>query len=775
MSDLSLASMESGTIGAGSDLNNPSFKEGQLDPEVRAISSADQVLEIYQQLLNEDRTRDALRAEVFAAWSGEAPYDPAELKNQAESWRFNLSFGFLEGLVARAQSPLMDLGYDEDYLIQIEGQLDDSKLDTIREGVVRAAKDWGEWPNFYDNLTQEMILFGFCNSIFPDDDTPWPVFVQQQDGFTHRRSRNVVNKVDVFMWRQRFLIHELYEKIANVEVAAAAGWNVANCQQALMQARPRGFQNKNFNEWLNYEKDLRASAFFQSVRSGAKEIVAVHAFVREFSGKISHWIALDDPITSGSTNTERNSNDETMVSPRLLFKREDRFDKMSDMLQYFALEAGDGTWHGAKGLAQRGYNIHAAIDRVRCDILNQAFLSGLIPAKVANQEQQIEGNIAYQGGFCFLPAEVSLETAKFPGISPEYFQVDQLLQFAAQERVGDLVPSNPNNPGGEETATKAQIDEARRQAIMRSNIKRFVHPLSQCISIITRRLCKPNTTNEDALRFQQFVMSKGITPEDLAAISGARNFGQVEDVLGETLQSTQVAMTEFAGSPYVDQEWLQKRRMVALLGPKAADEAMPEMEDQLRMAKAERDQMLEIEALMAGQPIKALPDDLHEGHLNAGVGWIQQQMSGGPEAKATIAQITSVGNHMGEHLEMLSEDKSKVQKYQEFKQALTQMGQALDQMEQKAQEAQQQLLEQHLASGDAAPQQPNGAAPMTNGSNGGAEQKISRSINFKDLPPSGKQQMAAAAGIDITPEEAAAQDAASRPAPKPTNRMEPGQ
>lgn len=783
--DQSLNAMENGEIGAGSDLNSPKFVDGQLDSQVRAISSADQLLEVYRQFLSEDRTRDALRAEVFAAYSGEAPYDNEELKQQAESWRFNLSFGFLEGLVARAQTPLMDLGFDEDYLIQVEGELDDSKMDAIREGVLRAAKAWGEWPNFYDNLSNEMILFGFDNAIFPDDETPWPVFVQQQDGFTHRRSRNLVNKLDIFCWRQRFLIHELYEKIANPDIAAQAGWNVNNVQQALMLARPRGFQNKNFNEWLNFEKDLRASAFFQSVRAGAKEIVAVHGFVREVTGKISHWIALDDPITSGSKNDQNRSNDDQNVSPRLLFKREDRFERMSDMLCYFALEAGDGTWHGAKGLAQRGYNIHSAIDRVRCDILNQAFLSGLIPAKVGNQEQQIEGNIAYQGGFCFLPAEVELQTAKFPGVSPEYFQVDQLLQFAAQERVGDLVPSNPNQPGGDETATKAQIDEARRQAIMRSNIKRFVHPLSQCISIMVRRLCKQGTQNEDALRFQQFVTSKGVTPQDLAMVSGARNFGQVEDVLGETLQSTQVAMAEFAGSTYVDQRWLQKRRMVALLGPKSADEAMPEGEDQLRELKAERDQMEEITSLCAGQPVPVAPDDLHSAHLKVGVQWMMKELSQG--TGATIQHLTDVGNHMGGHLEALSKDPTKKQEYEQYKQALTQMGHALDDLEKKAQQGQQQQLQAHADAGhpDAitalsggGPPQQNGAAPTA--PNPTASNKVSESLDIKDLPDRAASQLAAKGGLDATPEEFALKrmhDSALKKSakPEPKQKVAPGQ
>lgn len=677
------------------DLTSPEFsEEGQLDSDVRAINSADQVLQIGRRFQREDKDRDVLRAEVFAAWGGESPYDPKDLEAEGRNWEFNFSTGFMEGVVPRAQAPMLDLGMDEDYLLRLDGELIERKLDIIRRGVVRQVKIWGGWPNFFDLLTQELVLFGFCNAIFPDTYTPWPTFVAQQDGLVHRMAMNNVDNLDMFVWRQKYLMFQLYAKIANRKAAKLAGWNLKNTANAIMGATPSVNRPGSQNQWLDYEKQVRDNGYWMSVMAGAKEIEVFHGFPKEITGKVSHWIALASPSTS-SRSVDKKKDD-----PVQLFKRLDKFPRMNDFLVYFGLEAGDGLWHGSKGIAQRCYNIHAALDRIRMNLLNQAFLSGLIPAKVGAQEQQHKMNLSFAGGFCFMPPDVELQAQKFPVITKEYFQVDRLMVNAANERFGDVVPDTLGVGAPSETATKAQIDQVNRQVINRATILRFIRSYSQMCSIMTRRLCMPGSIDEDAKEFQAWVKERGITEEDLKLISGASAFGQLSDVMGESKIATEVALKETAGSPYVDHRWMQKRRLTALLGPKEADEAMPPSEDQMRMAKERRAQYEEITSIMAGLPIEAMPDDLHEAHLQAGTGWMKGAIEG--KIKATIGQITEVGKHMGQHLEMLAKDGTKAPLVQQFKADLAQMGAVLDDLEKKAQEAQGKLIQMNDAAQAAA-------------------------------------------------------------------------
>lgn len=677
------------------DISAPIGKGGEFSSTARAIGNADQVLQIGRRFQREDRPRDELRAETFAAWGGESPYDPKELEAEGRSWEFNLSFGFMEGVVPRAQAPLLELGIDEDYLLKLDGELIQNKLDIIRRGTVRQVKAWGGWPNFFDLLTQEVILFGFCNAIFPDTYTPWPTFVAQQDGLVHRMAANNVENLDIFVWRQKYLMFQLYEKIANEQAAKLAGWNITNARAAIMGATPSVNRPGTDNRWLDYEKQVRDNGYYMSVQAGSKEIEVFHGLVREITGSVSHWIACGTPSITPKKTTEN-------TDPAQLFKKFDKFKRMGDCLVYFGLEAGDGLWHGSKGIAQRCYNIHAALDRIRCNLLNQAFLSGLIPAKVQSQEAQHKMNLSFGGGFCFFPPDVELSAQKFPTISKEYFQVDSLMVAAANERFGDVVPDARGQYAPEKTATQSQIDQVNKQVINRATVGRFIRSYSQMCSIMVRRLCMPGTIDEDAKEFQAWVKSKGITDQDLAMISGARSFGQLSDVMGESRPATQAALSELSGSPYVDQRWLQKRRMTALLGPKEADEGMPPSEDQNRMAKERRIQYEEITSIMAGQPIEVMPDDLHEAHLEAGTGWMEQAIQG--KITATIEQITKVGEHMGPHLEFLSQDGTKRELAEQFKQKLTQMAQILDQIEAKATAAQGKIIKM-------AGQPPPGAAP----------------------------------------------------------------
>ena len=54
---------------------------------------------------------------------------------------------------------------------------------------------------------------------------------------------------------------------------------------------------------------------------------------------------------------------------------------------------------------------------------------------------------------------------------------------------------------------------------------------------------------------------------------------------------------------------------------------------------------------------------------------------------------------------------------------------------------------------------------MAAASGKGGAKGPSESINFKYMPPEGKSQMAAQAGIQLSPESAAAHEEASRPTP----------
>lgn len=649
------------SVNAQPDVNAPRFdKEGQN--EIRAISSGNQALQIARRLESEDGqgsfysgygytgnssvTRDIRRARVLAAFNGEPPYSQKQLEEKGEGWRKNVSFGFCEGVIGRAFAAYTDFVQSQQFIGQIEADLPDEKKFIVQEEFSNAILEWGEWPNHISLTVMENLLYGWVTNVLPDEFDPWPYFIHQKDSFVHILSRKNVKDLPVFVWRKTFLIHELYEKIKDPQIAEQAGWNVENTRKAIEGAMPQN-TNPMFKGWQSVEEAIRDGyAYFTMV--GGKVIECYYVFAREMSGKVSNFIVLNDKAASKTSGE--------------LFRKYDRFNSFEDLLVYFDLEVGDGHWHGSRGLGQRIYNTHRAIDQTRCDILDKALMGGKPILQASDQAGQTDMQLAVFGPFTVIPAGLTVQTSAIPNIPDTAFQADALLSATAEQRVGDVVPNTiSSTTGREKTATQSKIDASRQSAISKSNLQRFVDPMSKLLSLILRRLLIPNSPNVDAQKFQAKLVEKGLTPDDLGKILGAKMNGRIEDVFGELSQGIGAAFQEFRNDPSVDQIELKRLELQRLVGSRNVGSLIIEKDDNSRDIEAIRQQELEISSIVnSALPVPASPRDNNLLHLQTGIQWIQGELvkSQHGEQAATPKQIDMVAHHLIQHLQFLQQDKS---------------------------------------------------------------------------------------------------------------------
>lgn len=651
------------------EINNPQFGEnGKSDKsKVKAISNASQALQIAIRVNNNDRTRDIRRSRVLAAFNGEAPYSDAELTNKAQNYRYNVSFGFLEGVVGRAVVPYNDLTVNISELTEIQANLNDEKLKIVQNEFGKIIQRWGRWSKFISRLNQDLVLNGYNTALWPSDYDPFPVFVAQKDGYVDEGSPNDVNDLELFVWKKSYLIHELYSRIDDSESAKKAGWNVDNVKQALMKAAPENIYSRGSSisgSWTAMESAIRGGSIWASI-VGAKMVDTYHVFAAELDGTVTHYIVLDP-------GTATLDEDASPDGPEL-FKKEGRFDSMRDFMVYFDLEPGDGTWHGSKGIGQRSFNTHVAIDKLRCSALDQAFVSGLTLLQPQDQTSQEEFTLTVVGPFAVIPPGININPFVLPAVSATTFQVDSLLSATSEQRVGDIVPSTQSSLSGtEKTATESKIIAGRQQLITRGNLKRYVDPVSETTSIIIRRLLKPNSPNAYAKEFQRELKRQGLTDEDLKEIRGARNTGRIEDILGNTSTNTQIIFAEFRGDPDVDQLDLKRRRIASVLDADAADELLINDEDQTRRIESARAQSEELNTIQGGFKVPVSPRDLHEVHLEVILGWlgakIQEQAQGlNPDILPLMKQVIA---HGAEHLGFLEKDKTKKSIFKDMEERL---------------------------------------------------------------------------------------------------------
>ncbi len=699
---------------ASPDINNPDFgDDGQNKKSTqKAISNASQALGIATNLQWQDRERDVMRSKVMGAFNGEPPYSDSTLRAKAQAYRYNVSFGFLEGAVGRAVVPYNDLTLNIDDLAQIEAELPDNKLNIMREEFSKTIKNHGGWPKFISRLNQDLVLNGFNNALFPSDYDFFPTFVAQKDGYTHDGALNGVKDLDVFVWRKDYLIHELYNKIEDEKTADKAGWNVKNVRQALMNAAPKNLWTNNTTgsgTWLDVEEAVRGGSLYSSM-VGAKMVQTFHVFASEISGKVTHYVVVNDGSYSGNTDTETQGIE--------LFKKEKRFPSFESMMVYFDIETGDGNWHGSRGLGRRLFNTHKAIDKLRCSVLDQAFASGLTILQPGDQASQEDFQLAVIGPFAVIPSGIAISSTNLPVLSQTTFAADNLLSATSEQRVGDIVPAAGSQmTGGDKTATEAKIAASRQALIGKGNLQRYLDPLSAVLSIMLRRLLKENSPDTYAKKFQSRLLKRGLTEEDFKKVRGARSSGRIDDVLGEAQANTQILFAEFRGDPEIDQIELKRRRITSIDGAQTADELLLGQEDKTKTLEAARQQTEELGTILQGFPVPASPRDNQEVHLQVAMQWLdgQIQILSQGQPGQPIDVLKGVLEHVAQHAKLLEADKTKKAISQQINRDIAGIGKDisdLEKQEARLMQMQQQELEQRAQAEQAAVAAPTPTVPM---------------------------------------------------------------
>lgn len=660
----------------GVEVNSPDFEGDSNKSEVKAISNAGQALDIARRLDWNDRQRDIRRSRILAAFNGEAPYSQSELISKAQAYRYNVSFGFMEGVVGRALVPYNDLTIDIGNLTEIEADLPDEKRKILELEFNRILDEWGQWPKVISRLNQDLVLNGYNTFIFPSDYDPFPIFIAQKDGFVDEGAPNSLAEVELFVWKKSYLIHELYQKIGDPEIAKKAGWDVENVRQALMGAQSDSLGTSNMSQsgsWTEMESLIRGGSMWASM-IGAKKVNTYHVFASELDGKVTHYIVLGDNFTEKSEGAE-------------LFKKEKRFDAMRDFLVYFDLETGDGTWHGSKGIGQRVFNTHKALDKIRNSVLDQAFVSGLTLLQPGDQLSQEELTLSVIGPFAVIPAGLTIASNVLPAVSSTTFQVDALLTQTSEQRIGDVVPNaQATLQAVSKTATQAKIDASQSLLITQGNLKRYVDPISQTISIMVKRLLKKHSPNPYAKKFQERLKARGITDEDLKKIKKARNTGKIADVLGETANKTQIIFAEFRGDPDVDQHILKEMRIGSVLDAEAADELLINDEDQTKQIESARLQELELTTLQTGSKVPVSARDNHEIHLKVIFQWagtLIQSLAQNFNEQA-IPVLQNVLEHAKQHEDFLARDKTKKNQLKPYEDGVKTLEQGIKSLQKQA-------------------------------------------------------------------------------------------
>jgi len=757
----------------GTGVNVPNIDKETLEVRNPAILDGAQAWSVYVSLETSNRNRTSVNSELDARYFGKQPHDNEALRSANQGWRSNFPTLAMAGMVDKVVGRLVavvdnlrtltnsKLRYGEE---AVRADMEE-KTRKFQDGVTQTIRRWRGWRALVTSICKEIVLIGYACPASVDQFEWRPRFYRSDNAFLAEGSAQYPESVQTAGFKQSVLIHEQFDYISKIrdkegevkekesrEVAEVAGWNVDAVVDALNNSMPKQpTRDANANAARVYQDMAREVNLGMSYQTGSKVVDWAILLAQETdTGKVSKFVI------------NRNQSHQT------LFQKHSLFDSMADCIHPFTLEPGNLAYYGSKGMGRMLVNITTAMDVAANDAVDSFRLSGL-KTLIADAKGGINAQIRVTNPFVQVTTDAQLGEQNFTFNSENFVQLYSQLGNIAQLAAGQYLPNQLSQiqPGKERTATEETIDRQREIEAQQAFVARFLGQFYDMIFAMQKRLCDPDSPDEEAQKLQRMLLKEGLTREELEELRYTATVESIQDLAQIAWQQISSLYMIYKGNQFVDQVKLLKKDIAARSSPQIADElVLPNAVDPTSLAENRNQQLIESAVMQLGDAIGVSPRDMDRVHLDviemqiqqAIPGVMQKAQTGGPELEGILNNLQLVAAHSGMHIqswEMKSGKEAAMQiqpykmKQQQFVNLLKQAQAELQRLRTKQAAALQQ--QQAQAAQAAQGQLPQGITPeMMAGAPPGVPPhmlKIATSLDYKSAPNDIKRQIEAAAGF----------------------------
>lgn len=586
----------------------------------RAVLDGAQAWRIYEEIEKANQERNSTDAIIWNKYNDGQPFDAGALKATGQGNRYNFPTGFMSSIVDKVTPVPVGIIDSARYLTSASLKnidpntkvVDESKArktDLLREKVTKAIRRWPDWKTFCTGLCQELVLIGRCFALFLDPYTPWPKFFRTDQAFLPNGTGEHARSVQFLVAKQDLLVHELVNLIRDKEAARAAGWDIDAAVMAINEALPRNATTAEANQ----STDQRT--YEDCIREGNQGASYAGASVIP----IAHIIAVEATTALGKENPVTHFILYRLKEHQVLFKKEDRFDRIEDAATLFTLEPGNGKFYGSKGLGRKLINKHLAIERARNRMFDQLEMSGMLVLKSdASRAPTVQFKVRHP--FILTTTDAEFVEQEIQANVKAYLDADAKMVDLAQQRVGQYLPSQLTNNEGmrDKTAKEVSIDFQREAEAKVAFLSRFWGQFADLISAMQRKLLDPETTDKCAKELQADLKLSGISDAEMKEFANAPAAEVIQDLT--QIQNTQImaVAAKYGNDPDVNTRELKIRDIAAMASPAIAEAILlPPKDVQANVLESARQQMLETEAMNMGSPgMPVSPRDDHKVHLD---------------------------------------------------------------------------------------------------------------------------------------------------------------
>jgi len=658
---------------------------GEKPPKTR-VEDAGSARSMLYTLIDDDQIASYRRSQIQGIIDGNPPYNEQQLREMGQADRINVNWGHAEAKIEAAVIPYFDILtsvgsyatcktlYGKDMGKREEW----SRIITEEFHRLLASSN----PNFlaqHQVAHKELVIHGQACLYFPDQ-TDWRAKAIEPWALVVPKGA----KVDWDNWEFCYILdelycEELYSYIENEEAAKRGGWNVDECQQAVMDARVDSQDQRRPWEW--YQRELKNNSLYYSYAK-SKIIKIAHFYVREYDGRVSHYIF------------------DRLNSTEFLCEKVGRYQDFSNAFTVFMNGVGNGYYHGVRGLGQKVYKYAEAMNRVNNALLEGVILGSCVmfqPNSAADAEKLKTVQI---GPYRILPPGLNLTQASVASNLGAAMQTAQFFQGQESDDIGSFMPSVSG--GGRKKGNKEvemEIGEKSRLTNTRAEI--YLQALDVHYAEVYRRAANPNLIEEDhggaeALRFQKACMDRGVPAAamlDMDSVRATRSIGQGSSAA--RMQAMELIGQYLPQLPESNRKRVINANIAAIAGQTGVEtfgipeESKPNGND-LSIAS------LENNALQNGGQVLVDPDQNHFNHLAVHVQFANQIVQAVQDKQAdpigADRAMQSIIPHLLTHLKYLEEDATREDQYNNMNEQTSEIMKIADQLARMSQDMQEQQM-----------------------------------------------------------------------------------
>jgi hypothetical protein len=691
-------------------------------PESR-IGSASDAQSVIATLQQAEQTRSGRRAKINGLLNGNRPWSQKLLESKGQGERTNLNLREAEGFVAQAKTPYYDLVFEVDRFAQFSIDYGDDPAraqewsDKVATRYHYALDDWDGMDTAFQRSQYQMIVHGAGPMIWENAKDWRSTSCMAGELLVPDNSSADVEEWETAARPKSYTPSDLWEKIKNESAATSAGWQVEATKNAIMRAAPEALQKAYGNTWESYEAEIRKGSIAYNNRS--KRIEALVLYQKEFTGKISHFIVLNDGLNTTDKTDTTNATDAEKAKPEtgFLFRKIGRFECFTQIVNGFLYDVGpDGMWHSVKGAGPKIFDFCEVSNRVTCRMVDGAIASSglIVQAKDSNALQEtaithIASGVALHPGYQVLEKRIGADMQ-----SPLLLKRD--LKMTMDGNTGQYrrrVPNEQPYP----TLGQEQMDASQQAMLSKGDVNRYYRSLDRWHRETFRRMLAMGETlygsrkdmAPDAEKDQ-----KRLSPSERGALefySGCIEDGVPEEVLnfenfcrikatrsvgyGSAQMRVMIAEKLMTGVPMMDarsRNTAQRMWASALGGQTVADLLFPRydtpqiVDSHMSLAQLENN-FLRIpggKVLVDASQDHAVHFQIHAQDIGQHAQEVQQQQS---DPMNLYVHLEQAGPHMHEHLFAIQGDPTRKDQVAKMMETWVGMSKMADQLKQQLEEA----------------------------------------------------------------------------------------